>query len=829
MDNFKITKTILENIKEQDNKIEQCIDVVNNFTKEQELNQEMILNEQIRQQNELIRQEQYNNNENRFAEINQQLDNITQQQSDLFQSVSNGKKMIASAITDKGVATSENDTFENMANNILLISGGDTPGTGGGTENPDIPGTGGGTENPDIPGTGGGTENPDIPGTGGDSGEDTPGSGEIETLTLNYEFNNNEKGVAMGNITLATTNNDFGDYEICWGDNNEKLSSYMPITTLSLSEDNTTSTYNIALDEIVIPGEVEKIVAIKDNEIKKSYNIPSSKLINDTKLYSFGVISDIHHQANDTYGARHDSPIVYGILNNLVDFVCACGDLTVQRNVLSELQEFKEYKDNYLTVPFYSCNGNHDTGFTNEQWNTYVGHNLNYSFLRNNDLFIFMSMSSSDGYQDRDIQYLTDIVSNNNDKRIFVFMHFPIPGYAGLKNGQYYGFASGDSKINTLVDLITNNKNVIMFSGHSHFKFDCQLQESQMNIYDKNNTVAATISVPSSSLPREYNGRYLYDDTHSEGYIVDVYKDYIVVKGIDFINNVYVPYASYKVVHTLQSFGSIVTDFSSLTVDEGANIVLNVKLNKQPTSDQIVSLTKDNANITLDKTSLTFTPANWDAYQTVTITGVHDVDSYINNTATITLSTNYSLKNVTVTVNNIDIGHSGEPYEITNFTLDGTNYLDTQLDPEKHYGENYYMAIDVNSTKVYDSSERVEIIHYALLSSPYNGIFFEKNKNSTAYRVVSGSNTFELPQFNNQYLGRMKLFFAIEGSTLTVYNSSMTVIRSVNYLPGATDRRLYLGARVNGNTVDRNFTGVINKFKLWATRPTDEEVIQYLS
>ena len=40
---------------------------------------------------------------------------------ELFQSVSNGKTLIASAITDKGVTTSNNDTFQTMANNISKI------------------------------------------------------------------------------------------------------------------------------------------------------------------------------------------------------------------------------------------------------------------------------------------------------------------------------------------------------------------------------------------------------------------------------------------------------------------------------------------------------------------------------------------------------------------------------------------------------------------------------------------------------------------------------------------------------------------------------------
>lgn len=49
--------------------------------------------------------------------------NTVQQAIDqLFTSVSNGKNLIASAITDKGVSTSGSDTFQTMANNILNIN-----------------------------------------------------------------------------------------------------------------------------------------------------------------------------------------------------------------------------------------------------------------------------------------------------------------------------------------------------------------------------------------------------------------------------------------------------------------------------------------------------------------------------------------------------------------------------------------------------------------------------------------------------------------------------------------------------------------------------------
>ena len=41
-----------------------------------------------------------------------------------FQSVSSGKTLIASAITDKGISTSNTDTFQTMANNIVSLSTG---------------------------------------------------------------------------------------------------------------------------------------------------------------------------------------------------------------------------------------------------------------------------------------------------------------------------------------------------------------------------------------------------------------------------------------------------------------------------------------------------------------------------------------------------------------------------------------------------------------------------------------------------------------------------------------------------------------------------------
>ena len=56
------------------------------------------------------------------TDVDEELSSLEAKIEDLKQSVSDGKDLIASAITDKGVTTSNTETFSNMANNIRKIS-----------------------------------------------------------------------------------------------------------------------------------------------------------------------------------------------------------------------------------------------------------------------------------------------------------------------------------------------------------------------------------------------------------------------------------------------------------------------------------------------------------------------------------------------------------------------------------------------------------------------------------------------------------------------------------------------------------------------------------
>lgn len=67
--------------------------------------------------------------------------------------------------------------------------------------------------------------------------------------------------------------------------------------------------------------------------------------------------------------------------------------------------------------------------------------------------------------------------------------------------------------------------------------------------------------------------------------------------------------------------GSLMLVDDSLSVNGGGTVDLRVRLGAKPRSDVTVALTEASPLISLAVNELTFTPQNWDQYQSVTVTG----------------------------------------------------------------------------------------------------------------------------------------------------------------------------------------------------------------
>ena len=82
---------------------------------------------------------------------------------------------------------------------------------------------------------------------------------------------------------------------------------------------------------------------------------------------------------------------------------------------------------------------------------------------------------------------------------------------------------------------------------------------------------------------------------------------------------------------------------ATLRIPEGGSATYTVRLDAQPTSDVVITVSSDNSDVTADtdaatsgnQTTLTFTPSNWSTAQTVTVRAAQDVDA-VNDAAAIT-------------------------------------------------------------------------------------------------------------------------------------------------------------------------------------------------
>ena len=150
---------------------------------------------------------------------------------------------------------------------------------------------------------------------------------------------------------------------------------------------------------------------------------------------------------------------------------------------------------------------------------------------------------------DSDFEWFSETLEANKDRRCFVFVHSYIEedsGDAGdyRENSifQYWG----TTKRTAFMNLLKQYDNVILFHGHSHIKFECQELDKDATYTEKNGF--KSVHIPSLGRPRNVDitsSTTPYADSESQGYIVDVYDDRIVLNGMEFVNNKPIPLGTY--------------------------------------------------------------------------------------------------------------------------------------------------------------------------------------------------------------------------------------------------------------------------------------------
>lgn len=313
----------------------------------------------------------------------------------------------------------------------------------------------------------------------------------------------------------------------------------------------------------IAPKDARKIAVYSNDELKGYIALGHLQQPLKNKLYSFCAISDVHI-TYDTANEDFQRALTF-VENSDCLFTCICGDLT-QNGSDAQVAQYKSIVNTYaLTKPVYAMSGNHETiwGYmTSERVQSYTGQPLYYYFTQGDDVFIMLGhygkyqgdgvgWLASEFITVEELQWLYETLEANRNKRCFIFNHvYPYNDGVGDANKLYGGrqWLTNDGSIGqAFIELLKHYKNTVLFHGHSHLRFDLQEVDKKANYAES--VGYRSVHIPSLSVPRESGNNYIYSE--SEGYIVDVYDNYIILNGRDFIDNEadghILPIATYKI------------------------------------------------------------------------------------------------------------------------------------------------------------------------------------------------------------------------------------------------------------------------------------------
>lgn len=396
-------------------------------------------------------------------------------------------------------------------------------------------------------------------------------SSNIQLAKINGEIVFQFKGTT---ITLKFTDKNIkaisdkdGSYDFYYAKGNKIIEDYDKIVSFDLKA-NVTSSYTYLNSFNIAPYEANKIVVCKrgTTNVISSSSLPSQFLFDSSKygnkLYSFGALSDVHIDGDGTDERSSSSDFTKAIqfLNSNANLICISGDLC-NENGYNELSLFKNIVNSKANIPVYASRGNHDCRYSISDFETYTGGSLYFEQTYNNDKFIFLGMNTENYgnscFTTEELDWLENKLESYKNQRVFLFFHVFMPNTCGNINSLYpwSGLDSSSSVVTRFINLMNTYKNVIYFSGHSHLEFACQKFGTNANIFS-NGSTCHRVHIPSCAYPRKNDKGTSSSDTYgynegSEGYLVDVYENCIVLRGRDFAKEKYLPIANYLLDTTI--------------------------------------------------------------------------------------------------------------------------------------------------------------------------------------------------------------------------------------------------------------------------------------
>lgn len=368
-----------------------------------------------------------------------------------------------------------------------------------------------------------------------------------------------------------------------WADANGKLAGYDSIARFSLTAISTI--YRFPELQIIPEGADRIRVYLAPKGTNNFLSIYKEALLPENAAFKtktspnnvFAVVSDTH-VINDDNNAntRKFKNMLKDIVTNVdgVESLVINGDMINSSNksnatsatATAEYAKLQSVKTQVCPdMPIYMAIGNHDlwpvgfnAGVTLQEMTQLFCQNVTlpdgshpnslfYDFWIDDNHFVFIGDSGREGnYLWLDENALTwvdtTIASGYREgKNTFIFMHQPMPNTVA---GTITDFGQTNGHIDNAYDLykiLKKYPDAVMFSSHSHYGLD-----SVGNAYGTDPNYPNVFGTSSVARPYDLRKGVEMADS-SEGYIVEVYDDYIMLRGRDFEKGLWKPSSQYVV------------------------------------------------------------------------------------------------------------------------------------------------------------------------------------------------------------------------------------------------------------------------------------------
>ena len=588
--------------------------------------------------------------DNAFEELPQfqkitELENRVTELEDLKLSVSNGKMNIAEAITDKGVETSATDSFQMMANNIMLIGSSEVFGEiVTDTELLEINFEQGSTFKIKLSKQPTSEQNV-ILSVNNDNIMMTPSTLSFTSSNWNVEQEvivecaNNDYEDSTLVLTLSTNNH---QKEITLNVKNKQFLNYgqIIVSTTSLSfEPNSKVTFSVCLDSA--PTYEQKVYISKDD---------SNLILNKLEL----TFTPNNYQTNQTITVESSvetSGTITLSSENVVSKTISCvakASENTNITLITNDDSFSVEEGSYYTFTVKPLNAFTEGSYTAKVSvdDSYVNiTSTSLTFTPENSTYaqaITVMPSNTSNESGRIVTLtisgnnivtktisITILNSNNASTETFgeIVLNTTSLNLSNNTQSAQIGVTLNQAPTNSqLVNIVTSSSNIVLNKTGLTF-----------NSTNYNTTQYVTVSINSSLLTATtLQETVTFSSNNVSNETVQVNIDIE-----DIVTEVY---------------GNVVLETTNLTVNESSSGRIRVKLDSAPTNNQTVNISSlDTTIATVDKSSLTFTPLNYSTYQVVNVSGVHDSSSYNNKSTQINFSsTGVSSQVAYIIVNNID-------------------------------------------------------------------------------------------------------------------------------------------------------------------------------